>query len=284
MKIFLPATAIALTLIAASCTGQKDKTDSQINEISDFKIVQTVKTAERSYLCQGAEAVFNDSLPVYSKVAISVQWPEEMGNANISPLQDSIKAAIFEAPKSTIDDAIIASLDDPEGNDIYKMSPVDSIPENQRIMILYRDKIASAITFSPQYIVYQIMTSLYSGGAHGISVSEYINYDFDSARVITPKDAFRPESDEMILTAIKEQLMLMYGVTTLKDLDNNGIFSDQIFISPNFYLQGYSVVFHYNPYDIAPYSTGSIDVAIPYYKIQDALTPEVIRLFRMTEI
>lgn len=284
MKAIYISSAILLSAITVACSHKSAADTSDDNTISNFQIIQTVKTATRSYICKGANAVFADSMPIYSKVHLTIQWPEELGGFNIQPLQDSIMSAIYENPKTSIDETILAALDSPEGSDTYIMEEIDSIPSAEQTMTLYRDKIVSAITFSPSYIVYQIMTSSYNGGAHGMSVSRFINYDFDSTRVITPQLAFKPGCDETLLKAIQEQLMAMCQVRTLSELDNYGIFSNQIFVSPEFYLQGYNIVFHYNPYDIAPYSTGSIDVPVPYYAIRDCLTPEVLSLLASTEV
>lgn len=283
IHLYCAALLTAATTIAG-CDKKSNEAQVSDSRINNFEVVQTIKSAERDYSCVGADAVFNDSIPVYSKVSVTIQWPDKMGEYNIKPLQDSLMAAIYESPKASIDETILAALESPRGNDIYKMEPVDSIPAHKLAMTLYNDKIASAVTFDRNYIVYQVMTSIYDGGAHGMSVSHFINYDFDSARVITPELAFRPGSDEKLLEAIKSQLMKMYGVTTLQQLDSKGVFSAQIFLSNEFYLQGYNVMFHYNPYDIAPYSTGSIDVPVPYYMIRECLTPEVFRLFTSTEI
>ncbi|MYM12050.1 RsiV family protein [Muribaculum intestinale] len=283
MKALYISSAILLSIIAVACSHKSSDTSNE-STISNFRIVQTVKSATRNYICKGANAVFADSLPIYSKVHLTIQWPEELGGFNIQPLQDSIMTAIYETPKTSIDETILAALDPPEGSDTYIMEEIDSIPSEEQTMTLYRDKIASAITFSPSYIVYQIMTASYGGGAHGMTVSRFINYDFDSTRVITPQLAFKAGCDETLLKAIQEQLMAMCQVRSLNELDNYGIFSNQIFVSPEFYLQGYNIVFHYNPYDIAPYSTGSINVPVPYYSIRECLSPEVLRLLTSTEI
>ncbi|WP_295731864.1 RsiV family protein [uncultured Muribaculum sp.] len=278
------ATLLAAATTITGCSKKNSNAPESDSRINNFQVVQTIKSAERDYSYTGANAVFNDSIPVYSKVSVTIQWPDKMGAFNIKPLQDSLMAAIYESPKASIDETILAALEAPRGKDIYKMEPVDSIPTQKLAMTLYNDKIASAVTFNPNFIVYQVMSSIYDGGAHGMSVSRFINYDFDSARVITPELAFRPGSDEKLLDAVKNQLMKMYGVSSLKDLNGKGVFSDQIFLSKEFYLQGYNIVFHYNPYDIAPYSTGSIDVPVPYYTISEYLSPEVLRLFASTEI
>ena len=245
-------------------------------KIDEFKVVQVVKSAEKDYLCEGA--MFADSLNVYSKVNVAIEWPEQMGNYDIRTLQDSLIARTFLKPKKTLEESILASLDNPQGSDTYKMVPIDSIPEMSRAMVLYHGTIVSAVAFSPRFIVYQIMSSVYEGGAHGLTVSQFLNYDFTSGKVIDFDSAFKPGSAEALLDAVKDKLMSDNGVSSMEELNEKGFFTDQIFLSKNFYLQGYDVVFHYHPYDIAPYSTGAVDVRVPFYVISDYLSPEVVEI------
>lgn len=151
-------------------------------------------------------------------------------------------------------------------------------------MVLYKTVISSAVAFSPQFIVYQVMTSMYDGGAHGISLSRYITYLFNSNRILDIPTAFRQGSEEGLLQAIRDQLMTQYGATSLDELNNNGIFTDQLYVSPNFYIHGYDIVFHYNPYDIAAFSEGNIDVSVPYQALAEYLTPEMLSIMERTGV
>ncbi len=143
MKALYISSSILLSIIAVACSHKSSDTSNE-STISNFQIVQTVKSATRNYICKGANAVFADSLPIYSKVHLTIQWPEELGGFNIQPLQDSIMTAIYETPKTSIDETILAALDSPEGSDTYIMEEIDSIPSEEQTMTLYRDKIASA--------------------------------------------------------------------------------------------------------------------------------------------
>ncbi|MCM1505206.1 MAG: RsiV family protein [Muribaculum sp.] len=245
-------------------------------EINDFKVVQVVKSAERDYLCEGA--LFADSLNVYSKVNVAIEWPEQMGDYNIRPLQDSLIARTFIHPRRTLEESILSSLDNPQGSDTYKMVRIDSIPDKSRAMVLYHGTVVSSVAFSPKFIVYQILTSIYEGGAHGLTVSNFLNYDFAKGEVIDFDRAFKPGSEEALFDVVKGKLMADNGVSSLKELDAKGFFTDQLFLSHNFYLQGYEVVFHYHPYDIAPYATGAVDVRVPFYVVSDYLSPEVLEI------
>ena len=255
-----------------SCSGGGNpESDGVINE---FKVEQVIKSAERDYLCEGAW--FSDSVGVYSKVNVAVEWPEKMGSYDIKPLQDTLIALSFIHPERTIDQSIIKALDSPQGSDTYKMVMVDSISASVKAMVLYRGTVVSSIAYSPRFIVYQIMTSSYEGGAHGLTLSQFLNYDFVEGKVIDFDNAFKPGSHEALFSAVKNKLMADNGVESLAELGSKGFFTDQLFLSHNFYLQGYDVVFHYHPYDIAPYSTGAVDVRVPFYVISDYLSPEVM--------
>ncbi len=274
-RYYTYACALIALALTSSCSDKKAcAQDCETSEIHNFEVKQTVKTIERSYLCEGADSCYGDSIPVYSTVKIAVEWPDAMGRHDISRLQDSLVYAIFDTTAVSIDQAILASTQRPEGIDLFKMKRVDSIPTSEINRVLLRDIIASVITFSPRFIVYQIMTSTYNGGAHGITESHYLNYDLANAKTITLSDIFKTGARDTVLQAVKDCLMTKYGVSSMKELQDKGIFADRIYVTDNFYLQGYDIVFHYNPYDIAPYAMGSINVRIPYYQIQSCIKPE----------
>lgn len=280
IKLLIGIVAASFTLATVACkNGTADNTaQASDNGITDFEIKQTVKSLERNYICEGAETYYDDSTEVYSTVRIAIEWPEVMGGNDLKALKDSLLATIFDKPEATINASMLKAAENPEGADLFKMKLIDSIPTMKPAMVYSRDMIASIITFSPKFISYQIMTAIYNGGAHGMAESRYINYDFATGKVLTYDNAFKPDSEAELLNAIKDNLMTRYNVSSMKELDKRGIFADQIYVSKNFYLQGYDIVFHYNPYEIAPYSEGSINVRVPYFQIEEALNPEVITL------
>lgn len=280
IKLLIWIVAASFTLATVACkNGTADNTaQASDNGITDFEIKQTVKSLERNYICEGAETYYDDSTEVYSTVRIAIEWPEVMGGNDLKTLKDSLLATIFDKPEATINASMLKAAENPEGADLFKMKLIDSIPTMKPAMVYSRDMIASIITFSPKFISYQIMTAIYNGGAHGMAESRYINYDFATGKVLTYDNAFKPDSEAELLNAIKDNLMTRYNVSSMKELDKRGIFADQIYVSKNFYLQGYDIVFHYNPYEIAPYSEGSINVRVPYFQIEEALNPEVITL------
>ena len=280
------ALAVGSIICSIACSSPTSESNSPVNPaITNFEVNQTVKSLTKNYLCEGEDAVFADSLKIYSSVQLFVEWPNELGGKEIKALQDSLIKSI--SPDSTIksiDAALTASADQPEGIDTYKMSPVDSIPQSGPSMVYSKMTSASVLSFNTDYIVYKISNYIYSGGAHGITESHYINYDLNSGSAINFENAFIPNFENKLLDAIKSSLMEQYSVSTIDALQERGIFTDQLFVTHNIYLDGYDVVFHYNPYDIGPYALGSIDVRVPYYTIQELLTPNVKQLLSNVSI
>ena len=226
LKFYTPMVAGLLMLSACSQSASNgNNEDSGTTEgISNFEVKQTVKTLERTYACKGASAVFDDSIPVFSVVRMAVQWPDKMGDCNIKVLQDSLLTMMFDDPAINIDESMVRAGENPEGADLFTMQPVDSLPA-EGAMVYMRDMISSVVTFSSQYVVYEVMTSVYDGGAHGLTNSRYLTYDFGKGRVIDANVMFRPDSEDALLKAIKSELMADNGVSTLKELDAKGFFN-----------------------------------------------------------
>jgi Protein of unknown function (DUF3298) len=279
MKGYIYYSAIGVVSLLAACSTPQRNDYASMEGIDNFNVSQTIKSIERNYICEGANAVFDDSMSIYSTVHISVDWPVEMGNYDLRVLQDSLLSATFRKPAKTIDESMLVEARNPEGNDVFEVKAVDSIPANVPCMVYIRDVATQLLTVNPLYAVYQIKTSVYDGGAHGISETEYVNYDFRHMCVMTYDNMFRPGSGDELLQAVKDCLMTQYDVSSLAELDAKGIFSDQLFLTHNFYISGDSVVFHYNPYDIAPYSEGAIDVVVPYLQIADYVNSSFAHLF-----
>ena len=64
---------------------------------------------------------------------------------------------------------------------------------------------------------------------------------------------------------------------SVKELDSE-LLVKPLPVSKDVYVLNGMLVFHYNPYDILPYSYGTIDVDVAPYQVRDYLTPEAYRM------
>lgn len=278
MKKFLFSAPLAAAVIAAAllpaCTNSAATASDSATAsgISSFEVKQTIKSLKRSYLAGGDNAVFGDSMKIYSTVSLDIEWPETFGHYDLTNLRDSLLAAAFEHPCPTIDASMTADAEHPEGADLFTMTPVDSIP-NEPCMEYTRNTSTSMVTVSTDYAVYEVMTYTYTGGAHGGTLARYVTYDFASSAVVNAANAFTAGSDSLLLAAITSQLCSDYRVNTPAGLRATGIDISELTVTPNFYFDDYEIVFVYNQYEIAPYAMGIIKVRVPFYAVADALTP-----------
>lgn len=102
---------------------------------------------------------------------------------------------------------------------------------------------------------------LYSGGAHGNYGVSYKNYDKISKKLVSYSDFFDLEAYEIL-----ESLLL-------KEIKNRNIstFGEDFYVSENIYFTEKGIYFVYNPYEIASYADGIINIFLPYEKIPKSI-------------
>lgn len=277
------ASTLLIFAAGVACTSKADRIDldktAQTDDITSTDVLFSIKKVSRNYITEGTEALFDDSTRIYSTVSARIQWPVKIGDYDISVLQDSLQALALGTTKGTIDQAIESSMTHPIGQDTYTLTPIDSIPSTTDGMILYQNINADVKSFNDNYITFCVTHSVYEGGAHGMTASSYLTWLNNAGHTLTLAKAFKPGYEQTLLEAIKTGLLNQNRATNMKELERYGYYPSHIYISPNFYIDRYSLVFHYNPYEIASYATGSTDVRIPYPAVADILSPELLQIF-----
>lgn len=111
----------------------------------------------------------------------------------------------------------------------------------------------------------------YTGGAHGISEKTFYTVDLAERKSLSPRDLFTaPESPELrslILEALRERA----GLGKNAPLSSGVYFKDEPETGGAFFPDPRGLGFHWNPYEIAPYSEGHIEVIIPWEKTEGLL-------------
>lgn len=117
----------------------------------------------------------------------------------------------------------------------------------------------------------------YMGGAHPLSVAEYASFFTATGRRVQLNDIV---SDKKRLTTLAEQVFRRERELTGNDnLDSAGFwFGEKGFSLPdNFAVSDSSLVFYYNPYEIAPYVFGPTLIEVPYSGLTGSIDKRVLR-------
>jgi hypothetical protein len=113
----------------------------------------------------------------------------------------------------------------------------------------------------------------YSGGAHGNSAKKYYVVDTEARRILSLEDFFRDPQSGALRTMILEELRL-YSARQDTPIPQGRPLSAGIFLednpemSPNFFVTQDGLGLHWDPYEIAPYAEGSIEITLPWRKIR----------------
>lgn len=135
-------------------------------------------------------------------------------------------------------------------------------------------------TFSPVYnrndfFCYALSTSEYTGGAHGMYSDLYYTIDLSDWHRIVLNDIFQPESTDQINRVLMNELLKSLNLSTPDSLLELGFFdTENIAATNNFYLTDDSICWVYNPYEIACYATGQVNIKVPFKAIEAYILPE----------
>ena len=134
---------------------------------------------------------------------------------------------------------------------------------------------------TPEYLghvenfeLFELSSYVYTGGAHGMPYSEYLVFDLSTKKQVQLAD--------MLISGKKSQFKaLAYDAykTWVKTVDNNVASYEKNWpftLSDNITLTDKGIDILYQPYAIAPYSSGMPVLSIPYNKLHGIIKPHFL--------
>lgn len=116
-------------------------------------------------------------------------------------------------------------------------------------------------------------TTSYSGGAHPSLSTDSVTYDVQTGKVIYLEDILTPECSsntlyQLILKSLESQAEDLYYdyAEALGDR-----FTGELHSIQDWYFSRSGLCFHFAPYDIAPYSSGTVIAELPYSSLTGIL-------------
>lgn len=145
----------------------------------------------------------------------------------------------------------------------------------------YDQEFSQQVVFNDQdWLVVELFTSSYTGGAHGNYASEYVNIDRSQNRnwslmdMVTDTNALRPLLNEAAIVYFEIQ-----PGTRISDR----LFVEEVPVSTNVFLSSTGLCFVYNPYEITSYAEGQIKLFIPFSRLIPYLQPAFRERMRLAE-
>ena len=112
----------------------------------------------------------------------------------------------------------------------------------------------------------------YTGGAHGNRYLLIQNYDLQTGDAVSEQDLFIDDYYEQLKTLLLEALIAQTDeAETRKDLRRLGYSVADVVPNENFYVPDEGITYVYNPYEIAPYAMGCIQISLSWDSIRHLL-------------
>jgi hypothetical protein len=108
----------------------------------------------------------------------------------------------------------------------------------------------------------------------------YFVFDRELGIQIGLSDIIRENSGSVLTALLNRELRAAHNLDAADSLQQAGFFVDDVELTENYFLSSGGLGFHWDPYEIAPYATGYVEILIPYAGIQDLLGPEGQHLIR----
>lgn len=280
LKIALAGSLIAPALLLASCGGASESTESSVpavstaekGEISSFAVRENIKSVSRSYRMVG------ETDTCWLKVSTTVQWPEQIGDADIASLQDTIMATAYRTYRANdIDASMLNYVADTELYELGTAERIDSVPSKAGEKSYYASVTSRLLELNTNMVTCQVSMSSFMGGAHPNSMSVPFTYDLKNGTVLNLGNMFREGTKAEVTDIVRTTLAEQFGVKP-STLVAAGFFTNDVALSDLVYVANGMVTFHYNAYDIAPYSMGAIDVKVAPWLLEEFLTPQAAAL------
>lgn len=109
----------------------------------------------------------------------------------------------------------------------------------------------------------------YTGGAHGNRYLLIQNYDLETGDMVNEQDIFIDDYYEPLKTLLLNALIAQTdNAESKRDLRRMGYSVADVVPNENFYVTQEGITYVYNPYEIAPYAMGCIEIFLPWETVR----------------
>lgn len=264
------AALILLFVATAATVGSCSRSEQNSKDEMLFSYIE----AESSFRLEKSAADYGEEHDLSFGCKADLIMPQVLRGHDAAALRDSILSITFGSNSGNPDTIITNHMRRVAESLGYALSDTvipDSVIAASPNFLSRYDGCYSASgnveMMTGRILSYAITTSGYiPHAAHGMYEVSYLNYDIDSARIITLEKIFTPEGIDALPAVIRDAAVEMtptIGRTDITELPSRG----------NFYISADNdIVFAYQPYEVASYAQGEIQIPLPAYVLSNYLT------------
>lgn len=136
------------------------------------------------------------------------------------------------------------------------------------------EAVASVIRSDSNVVVLRAEKYIYTGGAHGMQLVHFVNFDPSTGERYSLDDVFSGEYGAKLNEQVQVSLRTAKGLQPGEDLSDQGfVFENDKYYNENFAILRDEIIFYFNQYEVAPYTAGPSEIRVPKASVQDILSP-----------
>ena len=120
-------------------------------------------------------------------------------------------------------------------------------------------------------IVIERTKETYTGGAHGMLTKRYFVIDLEELKLVKIDDILSDYQGDRMRAVVYDELRKYSGLKNNQPLSEGIYLTDDPELTFNFFINEEGLGLYWDPYEIAPYSEGSIQIMLPWKKIRPML-------------
>lgn len=132
------------------------------------------------------------------------------------------------------------------------------------------------LTNSPLLTTIQFDSYTYTGGAHGASLTTFINWDNKAKKQVLLDDILIPGYRDSLSRIAESIFRKNEGISPQDDLKAYFFEHNTFKLNTNYLLTNSGIKFLYNQYEIKPYAAGKTELFIPYTAIKNLLRSNTV--------
>jgi hypothetical protein len=158
----------------------------------------------------------------------------------------------------------------------YRQDEKDYDPSQRMYYQDWAEQSTCSVTFNQGgFVSLAVGYYTYTGGAHGNNGTNNHVIDLNTKSILALTDLFNEADYPDVGKLIIQQIARNYNYTDPAKLSDEGIFNiDDVLPTDNFRVDAEGITWTYNPYEIAAYSVGQIDVTLSWALVKPYLELE----------
>ena len=205
---------------------------------------------------------------------IEIDVPQALDNRKISStINSAIREEVIlilsyeeEVEVSDIPSAI--SSFNNSYNALQKMFPDESIP--------WEAKIDAEVAYENNDLITIMLNSyIFTGGAHGYGSTRFLNFEKKSGLELGRRDLFKNQGD--FVDFAEERFRMQEKIPNDQSINSTGLMFelDEFYLPENIGFTESGLKLLYNPYEVASYADGTIEMTIPYGEVEKFLAVQL---------